>query len=44
MATNHPMGVWDYYEHDFVVKPGEYTVYLGTSSEDTPYKGTVVVE
>ena len=19
MATNHPMGVWDYYEHDFVV-------------------------
>lgn len=43
-ATNHPMSVWDYYEHDFVVKPGEYTVYLGTSSEDTPYKGTVVVE
>ena len=44
MATNHPMGVWDYYKHDFVVKPGEYTVYLGTSSEDTPYKATVVVE
>ncbi|MGM9931491.1 beta-glucosidase [Pradoshia sp.] len=43
-ATNHPMGVWDYYEHDFVVRPGEYTVYVGTSSEDTPYKGTVVVE
>ena len=44
MATNHPMGVWDYYEHDFVVKPGEYAVYLGTSSEDTPYKETIVVE
>ena len=44
MATNHPMGVWDYYKHDFVVKPGEYTVYVGTSSEDTPYKGTVVVK
>jgi len=44
MATNHPMGVWDYYEHDFVVKPGEYTVYLGTSSEDTPYKDTIIVE
>ena len=44
MATNHPMGVWDYYKRDFVVKPGEYTVYLGTSSEDTPYKGTVVVK
>ena len=44
IATNHPMSVWDYYDHDFVVKPGEYTVYLGTSSEDTPYKGMVVVE
>ncbi|PQD95348.1 glycosyl hydrolase [Pradoshia eiseniae] len=43
-ATNHPMGVWDYYEHDFVVRPGEYTVYAGTSSEDTPFTGTVVVE
>ncbi len=42
-TTNHPMSVWDYYEHDFVVRPGEYTVYLGTSSEDTPYKGTVAV-
>ena len=44
IATNHPISVWDYYDHDFVVKPGEYTVYLGKSSEDTPYKGTVVVE
>jgi len=43
-ATNHPMSVWDYYDHDFVIKPGEYTVYLGTSSEDTPYKSTVIVE
>ena len=43
-ATNHPMGVWDYYEHDFAVRSGEYTVYVGTSSEDTPFKDTVVVE
>ena len=43
-ATNHPMGVWDYYERDFVVRPGEYTVYVGTSSEDTPFEGKVVVE
>ncbi|WP_394238209.1 beta-glucosidase [Niallia oryzisoli] len=43
-STNHPMSVWDYYDHDFVVKPGEYTVYLGTSSENTPYKETVIVE
>ena len=42
-ATNHPMSVWDYCVQDFVVKPGEYTVYLGTSSEDTPFQGTVVV-
>ncbi|MCH6269017.1 glycoside hydrolase family 3 protein [Neobacillus citreus] len=42
-ATNHPMSVWDYCEHDFVVKPGEYTVYLGTSSEDTPFEATLVV-
>lgn len=44
IATNHPMGVWDNYEHDFVVKPGEYTVYVVTSSEDTPYKDTVVAK
>jgi len=43
-TTNHPMGVWDYYEHDFVVRPGQYTVYLGTSSEDTPHQATVVVK
>ena len=43
-ATNHPLRVWDYGTHAFVVKPGEFTVYLGQSSEDTPYKGTVVVE
>ncbi|ALC91674.1 beta-1,3-N-acetylglucosaminyltransferase [Bacillus sp. FJAT-18017] len=43
-STNHPMSVWDYYEHDFVVKPGEYKVYLGNSSEDTPFEATVVVD
>ena len=42
-ATNHPMSVWDYCAHDFVVKPGAYTVYLGTSSADTPFEATVVV-
>ncbi|MDR7077284.1 beta-glucosidase [Neobacillus niacini] len=42
-ATNHPMSVWDYCERDFVVKAGEYTVYLGTSSEDTAFKAKVVV-
>jgi beta-glucosidase len=42
-ATNHPMSVWDYCVRDFVVEPGEYTIYLGTSSADTPFKTTVVV-
>jgi len=40
-ATHHPLGVWDCAAHDFVVKPGEYTVYLGTSSEDTPFVAPV---
>lgn len=35
-ATNHPFSVWDYATGAFQVKPGEYTVYVGTSSEDTP--------
>ncbi|WP_282004663.1 fibronectin type III-like domain-contianing protein [Propioniciclava sinopodophylli] len=36
-AANHPFGVWDYVARDFVVRPGTYTVYVGTSSEDTPH-------
>jgi beta-glucosidase len=43
-ATNHPMSVWDYCARDFMVKTGEYKVYLGTSSEGTPFKATVVIE
>ncbi len=42
-ATNHPLSVWDYCSRSFTVKPGEYTVYLGTSSADTPYTATVIV-
>lgn len=33
-ATSHPLGVWDTAAHDFVVKPGTYTVHVGTSSVD----------
>ncbi len=36
-ATHHPFGVWDYVARDFVVKPGNYGVHVGTSSEDTPF-------
>jgi beta-glucosidase len=34
-ATNHPLSVWSRGERAFVTVPGEYTVYVGTSSEDT---------
>lgn len=42
-ATNHPLSVWDYCTRAFKVMPGEYTVYVGTSSEDTPFAATVTV-
>lgn len=42
-ATNHPLSVWNRGEHAFVVDPGEYTVHVGTSSEDTPVRKTFVV-
>jgi beta-glucosidase len=37
-ATNHPLSVWSRGEHTFVTVAGEYTVYAGTSSEDTPFQ------
>jgi beta-glucosidase len=37
-ATNHPLSVWSRGEHDFVIVPGDYTVYVGTSSDDTPFQ------
>ena len=42
-ATNHPLSVWSDSAHDFVVAPGEYTVHVGTSSEDTPVREAFVV-
>lgn len=36
-ATHHPLSVWDYCTGSFQVKPGTYTVFVGTSSEDTPH-------
>lgn len=42
-ATNHPLSVWDYVKKDFVVRPGKYTFYIGTSSEDTPFENVVEV-
>ena len=42
-ATNHPLSVWSRGAHDFVVLPGEYTVYVGTSSDDTSERHTFAV-
>jgi beta-glucosidase len=42
-ATNHPFGVWDYCSQRFATKPGEYTVYVGNSADNTPHQQTLVV-
>lgn len=43
-ATNHPFGVWDYGAQGFVIKPGNYTVYVGNSADDPSHTSTVVVQ
>jgi beta-glucosidase len=42
-ATNHPFGVWDYATRQFATKPGKYTVYVGSSADNTPHVHTVSV-
>jgi beta-glucosidase len=42
-ATNHPFGVWDYCTRRFVTRPGEYTVSVGNSADNTPLTATVTV-
>lgn len=42
-TTNHPFGVWDYCTRSFAVRPGAYRVYVGTSSEDTPFSALVTI-
>ena len=42
-ATHHPFGVWSCEAKAFVVAPGDYTVFVGTSSEDTPFTATVTM-
>lgn len=42
-AASHPFGVWDANEQSFVVKPGTYTLHIGTSSDDTPLSAEVAV-
>jgi len=42
-AANHPFGVWDYCTQGFVIKPGQFTVYVGNSSDNTPHTTTLTV-
>jgi beta-glucosidase len=42
-ATHHPFAVWDYCSRAFAVLPGEYTVYVGTSADDTPHTTALAV-
>lgn len=39
-ATHHPLGVWDEAAHEFRVPEGEFTVYVGVSSEDDAHVST----
>ena len=40
-ATHHPFAVWDYCTRSFQTVPGDYTVYVGTSADNTPHTATV---
>ena len=42
-ATAKPFSVWDYKLGEFTIPAGDFTVYVGTSSEDTPFATTVTV-
>lgn len=43
-ATNHPMSTWSVASHGFVVPPGTFEVYVGTSSASTTLAGRFTVE
>ena len=42
-ATNHPFSVWDYCTQGFVVKPGQYSIYVGNSADNTPHRSTLAL-
>ena len=42
-ATNHPFSVWDHCTQNFVIKPGQYSVYVGNSADNTPHTSTLTV-
>jgi beta-glucosidase len=42
-ATNHPFSVWDYCTRGFTIKPGQYTVYVGNSADNTAHATTLTI-
>ncbi|WP_208324165.1 glycoside hydrolase family 3 C-terminal domain-containing protein [Diaminobutyricimonas sp. TR449] len=40
-ATHHPFAVWDHRARSFQPVSGEYTVYVGTSADNTPHTSTI---
>ncbi len=40
-ATHHPFSVWDYSTQTFVTTPGEYTLYIGNSADNTPHSAAL---
>ena len=42
-ATNHPFSVWDHCTQNFVIKAGQYSVYVGNSADNTPHTSTLTV-
>ncbi|MDN5794852.1 MAG: glycoside hydrolase family 3 C-terminal domain-containing protein [Intrasporangium sp.] len=40
-ASNHPFSVWDYATSSFQTVAGDYTVFVGTSADDTPHTATI---
>ncbi|AKK10424.1 beta-glucosidase family protein [Corynebacterium uterequi] len=43
-SASHPFGVWDANAQSFAVRPGTYTLHVGTSSANTPFSATVEVK
>ncbi|AMB94838.1 beta-glucosidase [Aerococcus sanguinicola] len=43
-ATHHPLSVWDRGAHDFVIPNGDFTLYVGTSSEDNSASFNFTIE
>ena len=37
-ATNHPFSVWDHCAQGFVIKLGQYSIYVGNSADNTPHR------